>query len=142
LRKVDRFAEAIEESLPAEAVIAVTAEEIDLSTNDVRELMRIPRKAIPFEESDADDPDMECAQYRDYLAFQRTKIIEDILATLPERAENVIVRRFGFRGEEEMTLEELGTVYGVTRERIRQIESKSLTEIGHPSRQRLLLDLR
>ena len=53
----------------------------------------------------------------------------------------VIVRRFGLRGEDEMTLEELGAMYGVTRERIRQIEAKQLTAMSHPAHQRLLRNL-
>lgn len=63
-----------------------------------------------------------------------------VLDTLPEREVGVILMRFGLMNGEPMTLDAIGQVYGVTRERIRQIESKAMTLLRHPSRSRVLRD--
>jgi RNA polymerase primary sigma factor len=57
-----------------------------------------------------------------------------VLEDLDERSREVIVLRFGLGGEDAMTLEEVGQCFGVTRERIRQIEAKTLRKLRHPSR--------
>ena len=66
--------------------------------------------------------------------------LNSVLDTLSEREAGVISRRFGVNYEGPMTLEEIGKVYGVTRERIRQIESKCVTKLRHPSRSQVLKD--
>ena len=66
--------------------------------------------------------------------------IDDILATLTEREEKVIRLRFGLEDGKARTLEEVGQMFGVTRERIRQIEAKALRKLRHPSRSRKLKD--
>ena len=60
--------------------------------------------------------------------------LETVLHTLDDRELSIIQRRFGLLGEEPVTLEEVGRVFGVTRERIRQIESKTLCKLRHPTR--------
>ncbi|TKD13783.1 sigma-70 family RNA polymerase sigma factor [Rhodobacter capsulatus] len=141
LRKVDRLEEGISQQLSAEAIISVISEEMEIPPETIREIRRIPRRPVPFEEMVHDCLDVDSPQFRHVLARQRTEIIEHFLADMPERAADVIVRRFGLRGEDEMTLEELGAIHGVTRERIRQIEAKRLAEIGHRTNQRLLRNL-
>src|SRR5690606_41764002 len=64
-----------------------------------------------------------------------------VLETLTGREAGVISLRFGLAGGEPKTLEEVGKVYGVTRERIRQIESKGMHKLRHPSRRETLADL-
>jgi RNA polymerase primary sigma factor len=68
------------------------------------------------------------------------ELLDEVLATLPEREATIIRRRFGFDNENgaEETLEQIGTDYGVTRERIRQIEAKALRRLRHPARSRRL----
>lgn len=66
--------------------------------------------------------------------------LNNILDTLTEREAGVISRRFGVNCDGSMTLDEIGKIYGVTRERIRQIESKCMTKLRHPSRSRVLKD--
>ena len=66
--------------------------------------------------------------------------IDDILLTLTEREEKVIRLRFGLEDGKARTLEEVGQMFGVTRERIRQIEAKALRKLRHPSRSRKLKD--
>jgi RNA polymerase primary sigma factor len=62
------------------------------------------------------------------------------LGTLSEREAKVLKLRFGLEGSKAMTLEEVGKVFGVTRERIRQIEAKALRKLKHPSRRKKLQD--
>jgi RNA polymerase primary sigma factor len=61
-----------------------------------------------------------------------------VLATLSEREAGVIRMRFGLVGGRPHTLDEIGQVYGVTRERIRQIEARTMSKLRHPSRSRTL----
>ena len=68
------------------------------------------------------------------------EIIEETLNTIGDRSKDILVRRFGLNGEEPMTLEEIGKIYGVTRERIRQIENKALRKLKHPSRSKKFKD--
>ena len=66
--------------------------------------------------------------------------LEDVLDTLTDREENVLRLRFGLDDGRTRTLEEVGKVFGVTRERIRQIEAKALRKLRHPSRSKRLKD--
>ena len=66
--------------------------------------------------------------------------ISEVLLTLTEREEKVIRLRFGLEDGRPRTLEEVGQLFGVTRERIRQIEAKALRKLRHPSRSRKLKD--
>ena len=66
--------------------------------------------------------------------------ISEVLSTLTEREEKVIRLRFGLEDGKSRTLEEVGQMFGVTRERIRQIEAKALRKLRHPSRSRKLKD--
>ena len=66
--------------------------------------------------------------------------ISEVLLTLTEREEKVIRLRFGLEDGKSRTLEEVGQMFGVTRERIRQIEAKALRKLRHPSRSRKLKD--
>ena len=66
--------------------------------------------------------------------------MEDVLETLSERERAVLEMRFGLDGSQGRTLEEVGREFGVTRERIRQIEAKALRKLRHPSRAKKLKD--
>jgi len=66
--------------------------------------------------------------------------IRSVLDTLAERESGVIALRFGLRDGRPRTLEEISAVYGVTRERIRQIESKTMSKLRHPARSQSLRD--
>jgi len=73
------------------------------------------------------------------LAMLRTEV-EDILDTLTPRERRVLQLRFGLVDSQQRTLEEVGKRLGVTRERIRQIETKALRKLRHPSRSKRLID--
>lgn len=79
-------------------------------------------------------PSVEDQVIRDHLHYD----LENILRLLKDKERDIIIKRFGLFGHQEMTLEEIGIEYGVTRERIRQIEEKTLRKLRHPSRQKLI----
>jgi RNA polymerase primary sigma factor len=66
--------------------------------------------------------------------------LDEVLQTLSEREARVLKMRFGLESQRPMTLEEVGKEFGVTRERIRQIEAKALRKLKHPSRRKKLQD--
>ena len=66
--------------------------------------------------------------------------LHSVLGTLPEREADVVSMRFGLTGGQPKTLDEIGRAYGVTRERIRQIESQAMSKLRNPSRSRVLRD--
>ena len=87
-----------------------------------------------IEENDFCDPTILVE--RDLFVEQ----LNSVLDTLSEREAGVISRRFGVNCDRPMTLDEIGKIYGVTRERIRQIESKCMSKLRHPSRSEVLKD--
>src|SRR5699024_12388487 len=77
--------------------------------------------------------DQEAVSPSDHAAYELLKEqLEDVLDTLTDREENVLRLRFGLDDGRTRTLEEVGKVFGVTRERIRQIEAKALRKLRHP----------
>jgi RNA polymerase primary sigma factor len=78
------------------------------------------------------------AKYEEVLSSIRLDEMMEVLATLPAREYTIISLRFGLTGGEPLTLEQVGTVFGLTRERIRQLEAKALTRLRHPSRSQRL----
>ncbi|MBT8895483.1 sigma-70 family RNA polymerase sigma factor, partial [Lactobacillus delbrueckii subsp. bulgaricus] len=86
------------------------------------------------EDKDATSPEQHAAS--EMLKDQ----LEEVLDTLTDREENVLRLRFGLDDGNPRTLEEVGRVFGVTRERIRQIEAKALRKLRHPSRSNKLRD--
>jgi RNA polymerase primary sigma factor len=118
------------------------AEELEWAVEQVRQFRGIPREAeYPEYIEEWDDllPDRENADAFDQRETRR--IVRDALAELPQRQADVIRMRFGIERDGEMTLEEIGQLYGVTRERIRQIEAKGLDSLSHPGRKRRLQEL-
>ena len=85
---------------------------------------------------DKADPELDPSHQVEYLLLQEQ--LSAVLDTLSEREAGVISMRFGLTTGEQMTLDEIGKVYGVTRERIRQIESKTLDKLKHRSRSQVL----
>lgn len=76
--------------------------------------------------------------YGNLVKEANNQIIRDVLETLPTREADIMKMRFGIDNEKAMTLEEVGKVYGITKERIRQIENKAIRKLRHPARARLL----
>ncbi|TGR23337.1 MULTISPECIES: sigma-70 family RNA polymerase sigma factor [unclassified Mesorhizobium] len=105
----------------------------------VRQFLRIPRQC--FDLGCLDDWEgvgSEADQEHFLGRAEMARIASEALVELPERQADVIRMRFGIGRDDEMTLEEIGQIYGVTRERIRQIEAKGLKYLSHPARKRPL----
>ena len=111
-------------------------------------LQDLGRDPAPEEIGEEDDShlgdfieDQEAQSPSDHAAYELLKEqLEDVLDTLTDREENVLRLRFGLDDGRTRTLEEVGKVFGVTRERIRQIEAKALRKLRHPSRSKRLKD--
>ncbi len=125
-------------------------EEMELSAEKVREILKIAQEPVSLETpiGEEDDShlgdfieDSEAQSPSDHAAYELLKEqLEDVLDTLTDREENVLRLRFGLDDGRTRTLEEVGKVFGVTRERIRQIEAKALRKLRHPSRSKRLKD--
>lgn len=118
------------------------AEELEWTIDEVTQFRSIPREAeYPESLDDWDDLLPEPSGVDVFDEAETERIVTDALADLPERQADVIRMRFGIGRDSDMTLEEIGQIYGVTRERIRQIEAKGLDRLSHPGRKRRLQEL-
>jgi RNA polymerase primary sigma factor len=124
--------------------------QMELSPEKVREILKISQEPVSLETPIGEEED---SQLGDFIEDQEAVVPADaasfsllqqqlrhILDTLSDRERKVIELRFGLRDGHPRTLEEVGRVFGVTRERIRQIESKTLSKLRHPSRSAKLKD--
>ena len=124
--------------------------EMDITPEKVREILKISQEPVSLETPVGEESDSNLGDFiedndalapADAAAFELLKEqLEEVLDTLTEREENVLRLRFGLEDGRTRTLEEVGQVFGVTRERIRQIEAKALRKLRHPSRSKRLKD--
>ncbi|TGA99593.1 RNA polymerase sigma factor RpoD [Sporolactobacillus shoreae] len=124
--------------------------EMELSPEKVREILKIAQEPVSLETPIGEEDDSHLGDFiedqdakapSDAAAYELLKEqLEDVLDTLTDREENVLRLRFGLDDGRTRTLEEVGKVFGVTRERIRQIEAKALRKLRHPSRSKQLKD--
>ncbi|AWS41573.1 MULTISPECIES: RNA polymerase sigma factor RpoD [Streptosporangium] len=149
INKLVRVQRQLHQDLGREPAPEEIALEMDLPIDRVIEIQRIAQEPVslqsPIGEEDSDlgdfieDADavvpMEAAAF---IMLQDQ--LDDILATLSEREQRIIQLRFGLADGHPRTLEEVGREFGVTRERIRQIESKTLAKLRHPTRAQMLRD--
>src|SRR5580704_12396421 len=124
------------------------AEELEMSTDEVREILRMAQHPVSLEKPIGEEEDSELGDFVEdentetpdeaaSLTLRRSDI-ENALSSLPERERRVIELRFGLTGGQPCTLEEVGKAFGVTRERIRQIENNTLKKLeGLPEAQAL-----
>ena len=126
------------------------AKEMDISVERVREIMKIAQEPVSLETPIGEEEDSHLGDFiedqdapapADAASFMLLKEqLEEVLDTLTPREEKVLRLRFGLDDGRARTLEEVGQSFGVTRERIRQIEAKALRKLRHPSRSRKLKD--
>ena len=124
--------------------------EMDMPTEKVREILKIAQEPVSLETPIGEEDDSHLGDFiedqdatspEDHASYELLKEqLESVLDTLTDREENVLRLRFGLDDGRTRTLEEVGKVFGVTRERIRQIEAKALRKLRHPSRSKQLKD--
>ncbi len=132
---------------PSEIAIAMGDQ---MDEEKVREIMKISQKTTSLETPIGDDEDSylgdfiaDETQASPYDATSKKLLkenIDEVLSALSDREAKVLAMRFGLNGARPMTLEEVGQKFGVTRERIRQIEAKALRKLRHPSKRKRLQD--
>ena len=126
------------------------AKKMNISVDKIREIYKISQEPVSLETPIGEEDDSHLGDFikdernmspEEYATNELLKDeISEVLLTLTEREEKVIRLRFGLEDGKSRTLEEVGQMFGVTRERIRQIEAKALRKLRHPSRSRKLKD--
>lgn len=150
INKLIRIQRNLLQNLGREPTPEEIGAEMDVATDKVRDILKIAQEPVSLETpiGEEDDShlgdfieDNEAVSPADSAAYQMLKEqLESVLDTLTDREENVLRLRFGLEDGRTRTLEEIGKVFGVTRERIRQIEAKALRKLRHPSRSTQLRD--
>ena len=125
-------------------------EEMDISADKVREIMKIAQEPVSLETPIGEEEDSHLGDFIEdenspapasaasFILLKEQ--LDDVLDTLTDREKRVLELRFGIEDGRSRTLEEVGKEFGVTRERIRQIEAKALRKLRHPSRSKKLKD--
>ena len=150
INKLIRVSRQLLQELGREPSPEEIAEEMDMSVDRVREILKISQEPVSLETPIGEEEDSHLGDFiqddnvpvpADAAAFTLLKeqLIE-VLGTLTEREQKVLRLRFGLDDGRARTLEEVGKEFNVTRERIRQIEAKALRKLRHPSRSRKLKD--
>lgn len=150
INKLIRVQRQLLQDLGREPTPEEIGEDMDLSPDKVREILKIAQEPVSLETPIGEEDDSHLGDFiedqdatspAEHAAYELLKEqLEDVLDTLTDREENVLRLRFGLDDGRTRTLEEVGKVFGVTRERIRQIEAKALRKLRHPSRSKRLKD--
>ena len=138
------------QDLGREALPEEVAEAMEVDVAKVREIMKVSQEPTSLATPVGDDEDsllgdfiQDTTQPTPYDAASKELLkehLEEVLQTLSDREKRVLILRFGLEDGRPRTLEEVGVEFGVTRERIRQIEAKALRKLRHPSRSKKLKD--
>jgi len=151
INKLVRTQRRLMQELGREPTPEEVSKDMEIEPEKVREIMKISQKTTSLETPIGDDED---SYLGDFIADETTESpyeltskrllrenVMEVLAALSDREAKVLKMRFGLEdGKRPMTLEEVGAEFGVTRERIRQIEAKALRKLKHPSRRKKLQD--
>ncbi len=149
---INRFARAsrrLMQDLGREPQPEEIAKIMEVDVTKVREIMKVSQEPTSLETPVGDEEDSHLGDFisdQGPSPFDQTsrqllkEHMEEVLATLSDREKKVLILRFGLEDGRPRTLEEVGALFGVTRERIRQIEAKALRKLRHPSRSKRLRD--
>jgi RNA polymerase primary sigma factor len=149
---INRFARAsrrLMQDLGREPTPEEIAKVMEVDVTKVREIMKVSQEPTSLETPVGDEEDSHLGDFisdQGPSPFDQTsrqllkEHMEEVLATLSDREKKVLILRFGLEDGRPRTLEEVGAMFGVTRERIRQIEAKALRKLRHPSRSKRLRD--
>ena len=150
INKLARIQRQLTLELNREPTEEELAKKMNTSVDKIREIYKISQEPVSLETPIGEEDDSHLGDFikdehnmspEEYATNEMLKDeISDILLTLTEREEKVIRLRFGLEDGKARTLEEVGQIFGVTRERIRQIEAKALRKLRHPSRAKKLRD--
>lgn len=150
INKLIRVSRQLLQELGREPSPEEIAKEMNMPVERVREILKISQEPVSLETPIGEEEDSHLGDFikddnvpvpADAAAFTLLKEqLEEVLGTLTEREQKVLTLRFGLEDGRARTLEEVGKVFNVTRERIRQIEAKALRKLRHPSRSRKLRD--
>jgi RNA polymerase primary sigma factor len=148
VNKLARLRRELLQDLGREPTEAELARAMDIPPQRVMEVQQYARTPISLDQTVGDEgdsqfgdfiEDVEAVVAMDVVAFSLLQDqLQQVLCTLSEREAGVIRLRFGLGDGRPRTLDEIGQVYGVTRERIRQIESKTMSKLRHPARSQVL----
>src|ERR1700709_356192 len=150
INKLIRIQRQLLQDLGREPSPEEIAHEMDLTPEKVREILKVSQEPVSLETPIGEEEDSHLGDFIEdsdavvpidaasFILLQEQ--LDSVLHTLSERAKKVIQLRFGLTDGRPRTLEEVGREFGVTRERIRQIESKTLSKLRHPSRSQKLRD--
>ncbi|ADD44181.1 RNA polymerase sigma factor [Stackebrandtia nassauensis] len=150
INKLGRIQRELLQDLGREPAPEELAKEMDISPEKVLEIQQYAREPISLDQTIGDEGDSQLGDFIedseavvavDAVSFSLLQgQLQQVLQTLSEREAGVVRLRFGLTDGQPRTLDEIGQVYGVTRERIRQIESKTMSKLRHPSRSQVLRD--
>lgn len=150
INKLIRIQRQLLQDLGREPTPEEIGAEMDMPTDKVREILKIAQEPVSLETPIGEEDDSHLGDFiedkdatspEQHASYELLKEqLEEVLDTLTDREENVLRLRFGLDDGRTRTLEEVGKVFGVTRERIRQIEAKALRKLRHPSRSNQLKD--
>ena len=150
INKLIRISRQLVQELGREPLPEEIANEMNITEERVREILKIAQEPVSLETPIGEEDDSHLGDFiedqdaqapADAAAFELLKEqLEDVLDTLSSREEKVLRLRFGLDDGRSRTLEEVGQHFGVTRERIRQIEAKALRKLRHPMRSKRLRD--
>jgi RNA polymerase primary sigma factor len=148
INKLIRTSRALVQEIGREPTCEEIAERMEIPVQKVRKIMKIAQEPISLETPIGEEEDSHLGDFIEdkkvtspldaVISLNLKEQTHGVLQTLTEREEKVLRLRFGVNEESEHTLEEVGQKFAVTRERIRQIESKALRKLRHPSRSRKL----
>jgi RNA polymerase primary sigma factor len=150
INKLGRIQRELLQDLGREPTPEEMAKEMDITPEKVLEIQQYAREPISLDQTIGDEGDSQLGDFIedseavvavDAVSFTLLQDqLQSVLETLSEREAGVVRLRFGLTDGQPRTLDEIGQVYGVTRERIRQIESKTMSKLRHPSRSQVLRD--